>query len=159
MPRILLAAVTLLCLVAAAPAAAQAPEWFGTWRLNLERSAYNAGPAPYRRATMRVEPGTDGTVRFSYDFVFPRGGTQHLEWHGRFDGVDHLVQGADEYITYAYRQTGDRSYEITAKLDTRVTAVASVTLSPGGRTLTTTTRGRNARGQDVVNVTVYDKIR
>ena len=106
---------------------------------------------------MKVEPLDAGRVRFSYDFVYPRGGVQHLEWDGRFDGKDSIVQGADEYITYAYRETGNRTYEIVAKLDSRVTAVAEVTIAPDGRTLTTTTRSRNARGEDVTNTTVYEK--
>ncbi|HYS25025.1 MAG TPA: hypothetical protein VEP46_05465, partial [Vicinamibacterales bacterium] len=109
------------------------------------------------RATMKVEPLDAGRVRFSYDFVYPRGGVQHLEWDGRFDGHDYMVQGADEYVTYAYRQTGDRTYDIVAKLDTRETAVAKVTLAADGRTLTTITRSRNARGEEIANTTVYDK--
>ena len=38
-------------------------------------------------------------------------------------------------------------------------AVASVTIAADGRTLTTTTKGRNARGQELVNTTVYEKTR
>ncbi len=68
-----------------------------------------------------------------------------------------MVQGADEYVTYAYRQTGDRTYDIVAKLDARETAVAKVTLAADGRTLTTITRSRNARGEEIANTTVYDK--
>ena len=151
-----LAVATLL--TSPASVVAQPSDWFGTWHLVLERSVYAAGPAPYRRATMRVE-SRDGMVRFAYDFVLPRGGMQHLVWIGRFDGNDYILQGADEYITYAYRQTAERTYEIVAKLDTRVTAVATVTLSPDGRTLTTVTRGASASGQDVASVTVYEKSR
>jgi hypothetical protein len=139
------------------PLYGQAPEWFGTWRLNLEKSVYRPGPAPYRRATMRVER-LDGRVRFSYDFVYLRGGVQHLEWDGRFDGQDYLVQGTDEYMTYAYRQTGERTYEIVARVDTRIAAVATATLSPDGRTLTTVTRGQSTRGQDITNITVHEKL-
>ena len=135
---------------------AQPVEWFGTWTLNLEKSVYSPGPPPYKRATMTVEPLGRGWVRFSYDFVYPRGGLQHVEWDGRFDGSDYTVQGADEYVTYAYRQTGERTYEITAKVDSRVTAVAAVTISSDGRTLTTTTRTSSARGQ-LTNTTVYEK--
>jgi hypothetical protein len=134
---------------------AQPSEWFGTWILNLQKSVY-PGPPPYKRATMRVEPRDPDGVRFSYDFVYPRGGVQHVEWDGRFDGNDYPVQGADEYVTYAYRQTGERTYEITAKLDSRVTAVAAVTISADGRALTTTTRSRSARGRPT-NTTVYEK--
>lgn len=106
---------------------------------------------------MKVQTLDGDRVRFSYDFVYPRGGLQHVEWDGRFDGRDYMVQGADEYVTYAYRQTGARTYEITAKLDSRVTAVATVTMSSDGRTLTTTTRGGNARGQEMTNTTVYER--
>ena len=106
---------------------------------------------------MKVEPLDGGRVRFSYDFVYPRGGLQHVEWDGRFDGNDYIVQGADEYVTYAYRQTGARTYEITAKLDSRVTAVATVTISADGRTMTTHTRSRTALNGEVTNITVYEK--
>ena len=130
--------------------------WFGTWTLNLEKSVYSPGPPPYKRALMKVEPLDGGRLRFSYDFVYPRGGVQHVEWDGRFDGNDYIVQGADDYVTYAYRQTGERTYEITAKLDSRVRAVAAVTMSQDQRTLTTTTRSSSARGQ-LTNTTVYEK--
>jgi len=146
----------LMLLFSALPSA-QSSEWFGTWKLNLEKSVYSSGSPPYRRATMKVQPLDSGRVRFSYDFVYPRGGLQHVEWDGRFDGNDYIVQGADEYVTYAYRQTGPRTYEITAKLDSRVTAVATVTISVDGRTLTTRTRSRNAQDREVTNITVYEK--
>jgi hypothetical protein len=135
-----------------------ARDWLGVWRLNLDKSVYNPGPAPYKRATMNVERLGD-KVRFSYDFVHLRGGVQHLEWTGRFDGKDYMVQGIDEYMTYAYKQLDARTYEIVAKADGRVAAVATVTISPDGRTLTTVTRRKNARGQDITNTTIHDKLR
>ena len=131
--------------------------WFGTWRLNLEKSVYQPGPAPYKRATMTVAR-VEGKVRFSYDFVHLRGGVQHLEWTGSFDGKDYIVQGADEYITYAYKQVRDRAYEIVAKTDGRVAAVAMVTLSSDGRTLTTVTRRKNSLGQNLTTTTVHERV-
>jgi hypothetical protein len=135
----------------------QKPLWFGLWRLNLEKSVYQPGPAPYARATLKVEPLND-RIRFSYDYVYQRGGVQHLEWDGRFDGRDYVVQGADEFMTYAYTQTSDRTYEVVAKIDGQVAAVATVTISADGTTLTTVTRGRNARGYEITNVTVHEKV-
>jgi hypothetical protein len=89
--------------------------------------------------------------------VHPRGGVTHLEWTGRIDGTDYPVQGIDEVLTYAYRPAKEGSYEVVVKFDGRVTAVSEVTLSTDGRTMTTTTRGKGARGQDVVTRTVYEK--
>jgi hypothetical protein len=167
-PRFALAALIGLLLMPSL-LAAQAPErradrdindeaWFGVWQLNLDKSVYNPGPAPYKRASMKVER-VDDKVRFSYDFVHLRGGVQHLEWTGRFDGNDYMVQGIDEFMTYAYEQTAKRTYEIVAKADGQVAAVATVTLSPDGQTLTTVTRRKNARGQDITTTTIHDKIR
>jgi hypothetical protein len=126
------------------------------WRLDLDKSVYTPAPPPYKRATMKVEPW-EGKVRFVYEFVYMRGGVQHLEWTGLFDGKDYIVQGADDYMTYAYTQITDRTYEIVAKVDGHVAAIATVTISPDGRTLTTVTRHRNAAGQDITNTTVHEK--
>lgn len=128
------------------------------WQLNLGKSVYSPGPAPYKRATIKVER-VDDKVWFSYDFVHLRGGVQHLEWTGRFDGKDYMVQGIDEYMTYAYQQLESRTYEIVAKADGQVAAVATVTISPDGQTLTTVTRRKDARGQDIKTTTIHDKIR
>jgi hypothetical protein len=146
-----LGALTLPCALSA-----QGPEWFGTWTLNLDKSLYNPGPPPYKRATYTIEPWRDG-VKVVYDMVRPRGGINHLEWTGRFDGEDYPVQGLEELVTYAYRRIDDRSYEVVTKLDGRKAAASTVTLSPDGRTITTVTAGRDARGQDVSTTTVYEK--
>ena len=60
--------------------AAQTPSsWLGSWSLNIARSTYDPGPAPYKRATYTIEPwGSDG-MKVTYDMVHPRGGVTHLE--------------------------------------------------------------------------------
>ena len=132
------------------------PEWLGSWRLNLDRSTYRPGPAPYRRATYRIEPH-DGGVRVVYDMVRPRGGVTHLEWTGQFDGRDYPVQGVEEFVTYAYRRIDDRTYDVVTKVDGRTAATSRAVLAPDGRSITTTTAGRDSRGVDVTTVTVYEK--
>jgi hypothetical protein len=154
----LIVATTFVALTWSRPAAAQAPEaWFGTWRLNVAKSVYNPGPPPYKRATYTIEPWQDG-VQVTYDLVHPRGGVTHLEWSGRFDGKDYAVQGLDQYVTYAYRPVGDGLYEVVVKIDDRVTGLSTISLSTDGKTMTTTTRGKGARGQDVSTTTVYEKV-
>jgi hypothetical protein len=132
------------------------PEWLGLWRLNLERSTYRPGPAPYRRATYRIEPHGGG-VRVVYDLVRPRGGVTHLEWTGRFDGRDYPVQGVEELVTYAYRRIDDRTYDVVTKVDGRAAATSRAVLSADGRSITTTTAGRDSRSVDVTTITVYEK--
>jgi hypothetical protein len=143
----------------ALPVRAQVPPaLLGEWRLSVEKSVYVPGPAPYRRGTMVVEMLGD-QVRFSYDLVRPRGGTQHMEWTGRFDGSDYMVQGVDDYVTYAYTMVDANTYEVVTKLEGETAAVSRVTISPDGRTVTTTTGGKNPRGEEITNTTVYEKVR
>ena len=150
-------AAVIVILFAQAGAIAQVPAgWLGTWTLNVAKSTYDPGPAPYKRATYRIEARGDG-LKVTYDMVHPRGGVTHLEWSGKLDGGDYPVQGIDEVLTYAYRPAGDGSFEVTVKFDGRVTAVSHVTLSADGRSMITTTKGRGARGQEVLTRTVYEK--
>jgi hypothetical protein len=138
-------------------AAAQAPkEWFGTWVLDLGKSTYDPGPAPYKRATYTIEPWEDG-LKVTYDMVHPRGGVTHFEWIGKLDGKPYRLQGIDEYVTYAYRPLDDGSCEVTVRVDDRVAAVSRLTVSPDGRTMTTATVGKDSRGQTVTTTTVYVK--
>jgi hypothetical protein len=130
--------------------------WLGTWRLNVEKSTYNPGPAPYKRGTLLVEPW-NGRVRVVSDLVGVRGVVTHTEWTGLFDGNDYPVQGIDEALSYSYRPIDERTCEIIVKADDRVVARSRSTLSPDGRTLTTTTSGRNARGGEITTTTVYEK--
>lgn len=153
-------AAMALCLGGCVPAAAQAlpdPAWFGTWRLNLARSTYDPGPPPYVRASYTIRPWRDGLL-VVYDQVRPRGGLTHLEWAGRFDGRDYPVQGVEEAVTYAYEQVDARTYDVVTKVDGRVAARSRARLAADGRSITTTTRGRDARGAEVTTVTVYERV-
>lgn len=141
----------------APPALAQVPAtWIGTWTLNIDKSSYDPGPPPYRRASYVIEAFGDG-LKVTYDMVYPRGGVAHLEWIGKLDGRDYPVQGLDEAMTYAYAPRPDGSYEVVVKVDGRPVARSTIVLSADGRTMTTTTRGVNASGRPITTVTVYDK--
>src|SRR5215208_4791445 len=75
-------------LQAQAPVDAGVPiVWFGTWKVNVEKSTYTGAPA-YKRATYTIEPA-DGGLKVIYDMVLPRGGITHLEWTGKLDGKDY----------------------------------------------------------------------
>src|SRR5438105_2192170 len=87
--------------------------WFGTWKLNFEKSTQDRN-ARFKRATSKIEPLEDG-LRVTYDLVGIRGGVTHLEWTGKFDGKDYPVEGVDYVLTNAYRRLDDRSYEIVSK--------------------------------------------
>jgi len=130
--------------------------WFGTWTLNLAQSTYVPGPPPYARAQYVIEPWKDG-LKVTYDMVYPRGGTTHWEWAGKFDGQPYPLQGIDEYVTYAYQRLDDRTYDVVVRIDERPAGMSRVVLSPDGKTITTTTTGKDSTGRVVTTTTVYEK--
>ena len=129
--------------------------WFGTWQQVPPQKKW-FDPWPYQKVTLRVEPWDDG-LRVVYDMVRRRGGIQHMEWSGRFDGRDYPVQGVDYVLTNAYRTLYDRSYEIVVRVDGRQAAVATAAVSPDGGTMTVETVERDQRGKTIKSSAVYTK--
>src|SRR5262245_3354792 len=119
--------------------------WFGTWKLNPEKSTSNS-ESRFKRVTSKIEPWRDG-LKVTYDMVGTRGGITHMEWTGKFDGKDYAVQGVDYVLTNAYRLIDERRYEITIKVDGSPAATAVAAVSTDGRTLTVVTTERDGRGQ------------
>ena len=127
--------------------------WFGTWQ-QIPPTRKWFDPWPYQKVTLRIEPSGDG-LRVVYDMVRRRGGIQHIEWSGRFDGKDYPVQGVGYALTNAYRTLSNRSYEIVVKVEDRPAAVATAVVSSDGRTLNVDTTERDAKGQTVTTTARY----
>jgi hypothetical protein len=153
MPIVFMLALLLQSVAVSHPAI---DAWFGTWTLNLAQSTYVPGPPPYARAQYVIEPWKDG-LKVTYDMVYPRGGTTHWEWAGKFDGQPYPLQGIDEYVTYAYQRLDDRTYDVVVRIDERPAGMSRVALSPDGKTITTTTTGKDSTGRVVTTTTVYEK--
>lgn len=154
-PAVIAMLVGTLLAATTPEALAQAP-WFGSWQQQLPAPANRFEPAPYRRVTLRIEPWEEG-IKVTYDMVRARGGITHVEWTGRFDGRDYPVAGVDTFMTNAYRQIDDRSYEIVIKIDGRTVATATATVSPDGRTMTVQTVERDARGRAATTTAIYQR--
>jgi hypothetical protein len=127
--------------------------WLGTWEQVLPAPRPFEAPR-YKRVTLRIEPWEDG-LRVTYDMVRVRGGIEHLEWIGRFDGRDYPVQGVDYVLTNAYQRLGERSYQILLKVDGRPAATATAVVSDDAQTLSVATEQRGAGGETTRSTTVY----
>ena len=128
-----------------------AASWLGTWKLNVARSSSHE-PPPYKRATRRIVASAGGGLTIVDDLVRSRGGILHLEWTGKFDGLDYPVQGVEVMLTNAYRRVDDRTCELIQKIDGAVVATARLAISPDGKVLTTVMTGNTAR-----TTTIYEK--
>jgi len=150
MPRPLIFLVlTLLAADAHAP-------WVGIWRLNPAKSTVN-NDSRFKRVTLKIDAEGD-FLKVMYDMVGMRGGVNHIEWVGAFDGKDYAVQGLDYVMTNAYTKLSDRSYRIDVKADGVPVASTTVLVSEDGKTLESTTMEKNARGETVSTKSVYERM-
>src|SRR4051812_23125445 len=68
-----------------------ADPWFGTWKVNLEKSKYSPGPPP-KSFIRKVEP-SEGGLKEIGDAVNAQGQATHSETSAKFDGKEYPVKG------------------------------------------------------------------
>jgi hypothetical protein len=159
MKRILgLVAIVVLAAFAAGPLHAQSNPLVGTWKLNLEKSKYNPGPAPMS-LTRTIEAQGDG-VKYSFDGISADGTRIAYSFTVYFDGKDYPITGSmpSGADTIAGKRIDSKMYEATMKKADKVIGTSKVRVSKDGKVTTVTSRGTNAAGQPTDDVAVYDKV-
>jgi hypothetical protein len=128
----------------------------GTWKLNVAKSTFTPGPAP-KSQTLHYEPwGTDG-VKVTADGVGADGKPTRWEFQARYDGKDNPFTGNLDADTIAFKRIDANTIEAITKMKGKVTGHTRAVVSADGKTRTLTQTGKNALGQDVNNLLVYDK--
>jgi hypothetical protein len=127
----------------------------GTWKLNLEKSKYDPGPAP-KSATVTIKIDNN-TETYSSDTVTATGEAVHGSFTAKLDGTDAPVAG----IPYAdmISATLMSPTHIVAKLKKggKVMMTVHVVVAADGMSRTVTYSGTNEKGQAVKDKLVYDK--
>jgi hypothetical protein len=127
----------------------------GTWKLNVEKSKYNPGPAP-QSTTMKIEAAGEGE-KATTEGVNAAGAPTKTEYTAQYDGKDAPITGSQNADTVALKRIDARTIERTDKKGEKVVATSSRVVSEDGKTMTVTTTGTNAQGQAMNNVTVWEK--
>jgi hypothetical protein len=127
----------------------------GTWKLNLAKSN-PAALATFRSITAKVEPRPDG-LKVSEELVSAQGAATHSEFTAKYDGMDYPVVGDPYFDTISLSRTDPNHVNASWKKAGRVLALAQNVISPDGRTWTETIATRDAQGQDLTIVAVFDK--
>lgn len=138
-------------------ALAQGKTRSGTWELNLEKSTFSPGPAPRQQTLTFQEKGPQWMALIQG--IDASGKPISLDANNlmiTFDGRDHPTPTSD-YETTAWKTVDEHKYLVTRKKAGKVVMTSTNILSADGKTMTITTIGRNAAGQAVHNVRVYDK--
>jgi hypothetical protein len=149
----LLGALLALTLPALTPAQQGDPA-IGTWKLNVARSRYSPGPAP-KTSTLTIEPSGTG-LRVTASSIGSDGTPTTIRYTANIDGKDYKVIGSSDYDTVALTRKG-AIVEGTRKKEGKAIQTYTREISADGRTMTVTSTGRNASGQRINNIAVYDK--
>lgn len=153
MPARLLTIVLVIGALAAMLGAAE-EALIGTWKLNLAKSKI-VGPVPKSR-TMKIEAAGSG-IKVTVDEMDAQGKPNSRAYTANFDGKEVRNPIPPDRDTIAWKRVDARTWETTSKQAGKVTATSKRVLSPDGKVFTLTTTSRNAQGQPVVAVMVYEK--
>jgi hypothetical protein len=127
----------------------------GTWKANIAKSKYSPGPAP-KSQTLTIE-AHDGGIKYTAHGESADGSPIHVEFTAKYDGMDIPVTGSADFTSIALKRIDAHTVESTTKKDGKAMATSRAVVSKDGKTRTLTTNGKNAAGQDVHNVVVYER--
>jgi hypothetical protein len=150
---------TVVAMFASTQAQAQSVDVYaailGTWELNVAKSTYSPGPAPksQRRTFERAEHG----VKYAATTVQANGDSAPETWTGTYDGKDFPFTGMADFDAQAVKAIDALKAEFTLKKGGKTVMSGTRVISNGGKVMTVTVKGINARGEAVHNVMVFDR--
>jgi hypothetical protein len=147
--------VLLLVGLALAVTATAADQHSGTWKMNPAKSKYSPGPAP-KSTTVKVEADEQG-VKIDAEIINADGSPIHVQYDAKFDGKDYPVTGIPYADAVSVKRIDADTIEATMKKGGQVTMTVTTKVSKDGKTRTSTFKGKDAEGRDVLNVVVSDK--
>ncbi len=152
------ASILALVAVACAPAFAQSNPAVGTWKLNVEKSKYNPGPAP-KSLTRTLEAQGDH-VKYSFEGVSAEGTGVAYSFTVAFDGKESPITGSmpggADAITI--KRTDANTFEATLTKAGKVIGTSKSEISKDGKVTTVTAQGTDGAGRATTSSAVYDKI-
>ncbi len=126
-----------------------------TWKLNLAKSKFSPGPPP-RSQTLSYQAEGQG-MRGTNEGIDAQGNPTKAVLVIVTDGKSYPVTGVPDFDAASYKQVNDSTMEGTRTKAGRMVQTLTRVLSADGKTLTFTTTGVNANGQQINAVAVYDK--
>ena len=127
----------------------------GTWKLNPEKSKYQQGQAP-KSATLMYEAAGKG-IKVTVDQEPADDPAIHYTVTTNYDGKDVPVVGNPNADMVARTRVNASTTKLVNKKDGNILSTATLVVAADGKTLTITTTGKNAKGQIIDSVAVYDK--
>lgn len=155
MGKHILVVMTAILVLALATVAMAADPHVGTWKLNPAKSKVNPGPPP--KSEMATFTAQDNGLRLVADGMDGEGKAFHVAYAAKFDGKDYPLTGFTDADTVAIKRNDANTFSELIKKAGKEVMSARLVASKDGKTLTRTTKEKNAKGQDVNNTYIYDK--
>jgi hypothetical protein len=128
----------------------------GTWKMNPAKSKYSPDPAP-KSQTLKIEAwGADG-VSYVADGVSADGKPMHWAFQAKYDGKFMPFTGNPDMDMISYKRVDANTVASATQLRGKPAMTSKAVVSADGKTRTLTQTGKNAKGQDISNVVVYDR--
>ena len=128
----------------------------GTWKLNVEKSKYSPGPAP-KSSTIKFEAAGKG-VKVTGEGIGADGKPFTNEYTANYDGKEVPYKGSPMIDTVSIRRIDAHTTERTDKKDGKLVQTVKRVVAKDGKSFTATVKGKNAKGEAVNNVLVWDKL-
>jgi hypothetical protein len=154
---VVLAGTTVLGLATAIPqtAFAQSDPLIGTWKLNLAKSTFSPGPQPRSRTLTNQAEGQG--LKITLEEVDAQGNSSKAVIMTFNDGRSHPVTGMPAYDAASDKRVNDSTGWVIRTKAGKVVQTLIGETSADGKTWSITTAGVTPNGQQLYNVTVYDK--
>lgn len=158
--RIMLTSIALLGLaVATLPerGLAQSDPLTGLWQLNVAKSKYSPGPGP-KSQTLNIQ-GEGQNRKLTAVGINAAGNAAQVVVFSELveDGNPHPVTGLAVADANTYTRVDAHTIKVTRLKDGKVVQTATWVVSQDGKTLTANLTGTDANGQEVNNITLYEK--
>ena len=132
-----------------------ADPFVGTWKLNVAKSKINPGPPP--KSEIATFAAQENGLKLAVDIVEADGKAVKVSYTAKFDGKDYSVSGVTGADTISIKRVDANTFSELFKQAGKEVGSATLVVSKDGKTLTRTSKEKNAKGQEVTNTAVYDK--
>lgn len=127
--------------------------WLGTWKRNSQKSSSKGSGD----AIFKMWREADG-FRYTLEMTPASGAPVKMEAFGRFDGKQYPEKGNPAADHNIFQRIDDRTYSLVDIKDGKETIRFTISVSPDGRTRTSVAKSRNASGEEVTNIGVWDRV-
>jgi hypothetical protein len=133
-----------------------ADPFVGTWKLNVAKSKFNPTSFAPKSVIFKIV-AHDGGLMWTGVIVDAAGKATNEGWTEKHDGKDYPLTGTADVDAIAATRSNPNTFDSVSKKGGNVVGSGQGVVSKDGKTLTLTSKGKNAQGQETTSIEVYDK--